>query len=85
MYNTAIRQKSKIWSVYGYLYKYSQNSYCIPIFFNATIQFRMQAILGVQKNIGSLICGGGGGGARGSYLASGLYVIDIYIYISRIA
>ena len=43
-----------------------------PYIFNATIQFRIQDILRVQNNIGWLRCGGGGGGARGSYLAHGL-------------
>ena len=31
----------------------------IPYIFNATIQFRIQDILGVQNNIGSLRYGGG--------------------------
>ena len=41
-----------------------------PYIFNATIQFDIQDIPGVPKNIGSLRLGGGGG-ARGSYLARG--------------
>ena len=42
-----------------YLYKYGQNSYCIPIF--SMLQYSFAKMWG------------GGGGARGSYLVRGLY------------
>ena len=58
MYNIVIHQKSKIWSVWGYLYKYSQNSYCIPIFSMLQSNFVFRTSYRGSKKIGWLRCGG---------------------------
>ena len=46
------------------------------IWFNATIQFSIQDILGVHKNIGSLRCGGGGGRVHEGHIWCAAYTIQ---------
>ena len=72
MYNIAIRQT---YGPYRGTYTNIANKLLHPYIVNATIQFRIQDILGVQKNIGLLRCGGGG--ARGSYLAHGQNILSL--------
>ena len=48
--------KSQIWFVWGYLYKYSQNIYYIPILSMLQSHFIIMTSEGFRKNIGLLIC-----------------------------
>ena len=83
MYNIVIRQKSKIWSVWGYLYKHSQNSYCISIFSMQQSHFNFRASQGFTKI--RCVKMWGVGGARGSYLACGLIcIIHEYVIIYKL-
>ena len=67
---------SQIWSVWAYLYKYSQKHVLHPNIFTIAIRFHILDISGAKKKVCYYV--GRGGGACGTYLARGLEVYDRY-------
>ena len=59
-------------AILGYPCVMVQNGYFIPIFFLLTSGIVFRTLLGFRKGWSGYVVGGGGGGARGVYVAHGL-------------
>ena len=74
MMNVKLRPApTRVNAILGCPYVMVRNGYFIPIFFSVNKWNRFQATSRLQKKLVWLSCGGGGGVARGVYVAHGLH------------